>query len=84
MKTTMELLTRALEIKRAAHWCKELNLTESALTQARKRGRLSPTLAGNFAMKLGEDPKDWIAIAALEAEPESGLLNSLKEAWHVI
>lgn len=84
MHTTMELLTKALDVKRASHWCRELNLTNAALTQARKRGRLSPTLAGNLAIKLGENPERWIAIAALEAEPKSSLLDSLKEAWHFI
>ena len=45
---------------------------------AQKRGRLSPVLAGHFAMKLGENPEHWIAVAALEAEPESSLLEELK------
>lgn len=78
MPNTMELLDKALATKRASHWCREMNLTDAALTNARKRGRLSPTLAGNFAMKLGENPEQWIAIAALEAEPESTLLEQLK------
>ncbi len=78
MPKTMELLDKALEIKRAASWCREFNLTEAALSLARKRGRLSPTLAGNFAIKLGESPEQWIAIAALEAEPDSPLLDELK------
>jgi len=32
---------------------------------------LSPTIAGHLALLLGEDESYWIAIAALEAEPES-------------
>jgi hypothetical protein len=31
-------------------------------------------------MKLGEDPEHWIAVAALEAEPESTLLQRLKKS----
>ena len=71
MPTTMTLLRRALEAHKAAHWAREFNLTDSALTQAKKRGRLSPLLAGKFAHELGEDEKQWIAIAGLEAEPPS-------------
>ena len=78
MLNTMELLQKALAVKRAAHWCDELNVDLSTISKAKQRGRLSPTLAGNFAMKLGENPEQWIAIAALEAEPESELLEELK------
>ena len=84
MTHTLDLLAKALDVKRASHWCREFNITEGTLSQAKKRGRLSPTLAGNFAMKLGEDPAQWIAIAALEAEPDSVLLSTLKAvkgAW---
>ncbi len=77
MANTMDLLGQALQKQRAAAWARELNLTESALTQAKKRGRLSPVLAGSIAMKLGENPEHWIAVAALEAEPESELLTRL-------
>lgn len=79
MPNTLELLNKALEVKRAAQWCKDLNLDLSTLSTAKKRGRLSPVLAGNLAMKLGENPEHWIAIAALEAEPDSELLASLRK-----
>lgn len=78
MNNTMELLSKALDVKRAARWTEELNLDASTICQAKKRGRLSPALAGNFAIELGESPEHWIAIAALEAEPESTLLQRLK------
>jgi hypothetical protein len=78
MQNTMELLSKALDVKRAARWTEELNLDASTICQAKKRGRLSPALAGNFAMKLGESPEKWICIAAMEAEPESTLLETLK------
>lgn len=71
MKTTMELFEKALMVQKAADWAREFNLTRGALSAAKKQKRLSPILAGNIAMKLGEDPKQWITIAALEAEPET-------------
>lgn len=78
MQTTMDLFAKALDVQRAAAWAKDLNLTRAAFSVAKKKRRLSPVLAGNLAMKLGEDPAKWIAIAALEAEPESELLTRLK------
>ena len=77
MPNTMQLLDQALQKQRASAWARELNLTESAFSIAKKRGRLSPVLAGNLAIKLGENPEHWIAIAALEAEPNSELLAQL-------
>jgi hypothetical protein len=78
MESTMQLLSKALSVHRAAHWVEDMNLSKSAISMAQKRGRLSPTLAGNLAIKLGENPEHWIAVAALEAEPESILLDQLK------
>lgn len=80
MKTTIELFEKALTVQRAAAWAREFNLTPAALSIAKKQRRLSPVLAGNFAMKLGESAEHWIAIAALEAEPKSELLERLKKA----
>ena len=77
MQATMQLLDQALGIKRAAAWARELNITESALTNARKRGRLSPTIAGSIAEQIGEDPQHWTAVAAMEAEPDGPLKNQL-------
>lgn len=77
MPSTLELLSAALKKQRAAQWCRELNITEAALSTAKKRGRLSPTLAGSFAIKLGENPIFWSAVAAYEAEPESPLKHLL-------
>jgi hypothetical protein len=79
MQKTLELLDQALQVKRASQWCNDLNLDPSTMSQAKKRGRLSPTLAGNLAIELGADPEHWIAVAALEAEPQSDLLTSLKK-----
>ena len=73
MSRTIELLDKALQHKRAAAWCKELAIERSTFSQAKKKGRLSPALAGCLATKLGEDRNHWIAVAAIEVEPESAL-----------
>ncbi len=78
MQTTMDLFSKALEKQHASAWARELNLTPAALSVAKRQKRLSPVLAGNLAMKLGENPQEWIAVAALEAEPDSVLLQQLK------
>lgn len=77
MPTTMQLLDRALKHQSAARWADALDIADSTLTQAKKRGRLSPTLAGAIASQLGDDPKDWITIAAMEAEPATPLRETL-------
>ncbi len=84
MPQTMDLLQKALVVKNAAAWSREFNITPGALSHAIKQGRLSPVLAGNFAIELGEEPEPWMAIAAMEAEKESELLARLKnrvKAW---
>lgn len=78
MQTTMELFEKALTVQHAAAWARELNLTRAAFSMAKKHGRLSPVLAGNIALELGEDPERWVAIAALESEKDSELLARLK------
>ncbi|MBO9679258.1 MAG: hypothetical protein J7556_13540 [Acidovorax sp.] len=80
MPQTMDLYAKALEKMHAAAWAREFNITPGALSHAVKQGRLSPLLAGNFAIELGEDPDKWMAIAAVEAEQkESPLLSRLKQ-----
>lgn len=78
MQNTMELFSKALEIKHASAWAREFNITPEAFSMAKKQGRLSPVLAGNIAIELGEDPEHWIAVAAIEATKESELLARLK------
>lgn len=79
MPHTMELMERALERKQAADWCRHFNITKGAFSQARKRGRLSPTLAGNLAMEMGADPVFWTAVAAAEAEPDGPLRKKIEQ-----
>lgn len=84
MTSTMQLLERALTVKKASHWANDLNLSNATFTMASKRGRLSPTLAGNIAIQLGEDHEHWMAVAALEAEPESPLKAMLQQTFEKV
>lgn len=78
MQSTMDLYAKALSVQRAAAWARTFNLTPSALSIAKRQKRLSPVLAGNLAIELGESPEYWMAIAAMEAEKNSPLLERLK------
>lgn len=73
MQTTMDLLNKAMATgeMNASQWCENLKMSRSALAVAKTRGRLSPTIAGNLARMVGEDATKWIAIAALEADPDT-------------
>lgn len=71
LKTTMELLDEALSRNSGAFWCEQLGVNRTALAVARARGRLSPTIAGNLARLMGMDMERWIAIAAIEGEPNT-------------
>lgn len=85
MTKTIELLDKALKNKNASAWAREFNIDRSTLSQAKRVGRLSPALAGNLAIELGENVEHWMAIAAFEAEKESPLLDRLKsraQEWH--
>lgn len=79
MKSTMDLLDEALSKNTASFWCRELSVNRTALAVARARGRLSPTIAGNLARLMGLDTERWIAIAAVEAEPETRGKAKIKE-----
>lgn len=80
MSQSIELLNRALEKHTISDWARAFNVVPSTLTNARRVGRLSPALAGNFAIELGEDAEHWIAIAAIEAEKKTPLLDRLKKS----
>lgn len=80
MPHTIDLLNRALEIRNAAQWCSRFNMTRATITNAKKRGRLSPSLAGNLAMEIGADPIFWTAVAAAEAEPAGPLRDRLERS----
>lgn len=80
MPTTIDLLKKALEIKKASAWCRELNVTESALSKAKRQGHLSPRFAAFFAMEVGADPAFWAAVATAEAEPPGPLKERLERS----
>lgn len=71
MPTTMQLLDSALAIQAAPFWTDKLKLSRGALHTARTRGHLSPAIAGALAEEMGQDPKDWIVVAAMESERDS-------------
>lgn len=79
MNTTAELLRKALEKRRPSEWAELYKITRSTFTNAKNIGRLSPLLAGNLAIDLGENPAEWMAVAALEAERDSPLKKLLKQ-----
>lgn len=68
---TMELLDKALEKASLYEWTNILGLHEQSLYSARRRGNLSPSIAGAIAEQLGEPVEQWIVIAALEGERDS-------------
>jgi hypothetical protein len=78
-ESTKELITKALRKQSASEWARTYNTLPSTMTEAKRTGRLSPILAGNLAIDLGEDPKHWMAVAALENKRESTLKKRLKE-----
>lgn len=83
MESTMQLLRQALAINPKQYfWCEQLSISKHSIAVAKNRGRLSPVIAGNLAKLLGEDVTHWIAVAAMEAEPDTPskkrLENSLK------
>lgn len=82
MHSTSELLAWALKKHPAKHWCDRYSLNKSALYNAKKRGHLSPALAGNFAIDLGLDVSYWMAIAATETERDSEMNERVKKLLH--
>jgi len=76
MKTTLDLLARAVEGQTNTALAIELNVYSSAFSKARERGRLSPILPGLVA----EDVTYWTALAALEAHPPSAARDQLRRA----
>ena len=79
MQTTAQLLEHALKTRPAKFWCDRYYIRESTISTAKKRGRLSPVLAGNLAYDLGEDVTKWMAIAATETERETPMSERLRD-----
>jgi len=68
---TIDLLDKALQRGSLYEWQRTLGLSSQALYSARKRGNLSPSIAGALAEHLGENVERWMLIAALEGERDS-------------
>jgi hypothetical protein len=79
MPKTLELLQKALEIKTKSEWARCLNIMPSVFTRAAHEGRLSPALAGNLAIEIGEDAGQWMIAAMMESKQEAALINRLQE-----
>lgn len=71
MQTTLNLLDDAIKVQGLSDWAAKLGLSKRALYTARDRGHLSPAIAGALAEELGQDPDQWIVVAALESERDS-------------
>jgi hypothetical protein len=71
MQTTMNLLASAEEVKDLSAWAKTLGLSKRLLYTSKYREHLSPAVAGALAEELGQDPDQWIVVAALESERDS-------------
>lgn len=69
--STTALLRRAIDQHNGSQseLARKLGTNRSTINMALSRGRTSPTMAGQLATMLGENPEHWIAVAALEAEP---------------
>lgn len=71
MKSTLDLLDMALETaKSPSALSVALHMHRNTLTRARAAGRLSPIAAGKIADHIGQPIAEWMALAALEAEPD--------------
>lgn len=79
MPQTIDLLNKALKMKTASEWARMFNIVPSAITNARRAGRVSPALAGNFAIELGEDAERWMLAAQLESKQEIALMDRLRK-----
>ena len=78
MHKSIQILDKALEKRSPADWARVLNVTPETFYVAKKKGRVSPVLAGNLAIELGEDPAEWMMTAALESDRKDELLSQLK------
>ena len=81
MSETMKLLNRALEMKNAAAWTKDLGISGGSISAAKTRGHLSPAIAGAMAESMGLDAIKWIAVAALESERDSTCAARMKRKF---
>lgn len=77
MHTTKDLLAQALTQHPVSYWHKRLNLNKNTLYVAKARGQLSPAIASQIAIELGENWEKWTIIAAAEGEKDSACRDAL-------
>lgn len=80
---SIDLLEKALERASLYEWTTILGLHEQSLYSARRRGNLSPAIAGALAEQLGEDVDRWIVVAALEGERESACKDRMVQRYEL-
>lgn len=80
---TMDLLERALQEASLYEWGQRLGLHEQSLYSARRRGNLSPSVAGALAEQLGEPMEQWMIVAALEGERDSACRQRMMRHYRV-
>ncbi len=71
MPTTMQLLDKALKFQPAARWADALDLSGLHHHPGAQARPSQPHTRRQHRGQLGEDPKEWVTIAAMEAEPDS-------------
>ena len=82
MHTTLDLADEAIAktglSERAL--CRQLGVAPTNISMARRRGNMSPLLAGQLAETLGQNVEHWMAIAVLESTPKSRTSERLARA----
>jgi len=82
MENTLQLADAAIQTSGLSEraLCKELGVAVTNIAMARKRGSLSPIVAGQLAARMGLDVEHWIAVSVLESAPKSDSTNRLRRA----
>lgn len=80
---TMQLLAKAEKVATLYEWHQRLGIHEQTLYKAKKRGSLSPALAGAIAEQIGEDVDRWVIVAAIETERDSACRERMAKRYHV-
>lgn len=80
---TMDLLEKAMKVATLYEWHQRLGIHEQTLYSAKKRGSLSPAIAGALAEQMGEDVGRWIIVAAIETERDSACRERMAKLYHV-
>lgn len=80
---TMQLLAKAEKVATLYEWHQRLGLHEQTLYSAKRKGRLTPAIAGAIAEQIGEDVGQWIIVAAIETERDSACRERMAKLYKV-